>query len=352
MLAKNIIYRLTAVLFAILAAAAPVSAGELSPEELGRAARFAQRVEIFYLDGRTLGLEMRDAAGYIDSYHAGDIELEEFSAVLDPFLEDMRAPIDDYRARYPRAPMPPSVGSREHVNRLAAFAKMVVGLGEHLDRQLGILHRLRDAALTADEDAYEVATADLMALSAAMILAENLWHEGMQATLAPENPRRGLLGAIIGGNEARAVALGIIEAGYRGDEFDAGKYALNVETALRGAGRAIVESEKAARRMLNDLEGKFAKSEEDRYTARFTGESVQAYERALVIERAILETERGLLDYLRAVNAGNEDADIAVETMYEFQAELEEQIQQRLRERNIRREMADEFARSLEALRN
>ena len=352
MLAKNIIYRLIALLFAILAAAAPVSAGELSPEGLERAARFAQRIETFYLDGRTLGLEMRDAAGYINSYHAGDIDPEEFSAVLDPFLEYMRAPIDDYRARYPRAPMSPSVGSREHERRLAAFAKMVAGLGGHLDRQLGILHRLRDAALAGDEGAYEAATADLMTLSVAMILAENLWHEGMQATLAPENPRRGLLGAVIGGNEAKAIAFKIIEAGFRRKEFDAAKYALNVETGLRDAGRAIVESEKAARRMLEDLEGKFAKSEEDRYTARFTGESVRAYERALVIERAILETERGLLDYLRAVNAGNEDADIAVETMYEFQAELEEQIQHRLRERAIRQEMADEYARSLEALRN
>lgn len=348
----NIIYRLTALLFAVLAAAAPVSAGELSPEELGRAARFAQRIEIFYLEGRTLGLEMRDAAGYIDSYYAGDIDPEEFSAVLDPFLEDMRAPIDDYRARYPRAPMSPSVGGREHERRLAAFAKMVVGLGGHLDRQLGILHRLRDAALADDEGAYEAATADLMALSVAMILAENLWHEGMQATLAPENPRRGLLGAVIGGNEAKAIAFKIIEAGFRRNEFDAGKYALNVETGLRDAGRAIVESEKAARRLLEDLEGKFANSEEDRYTARFTGESVRAYERALVIERAILETERGLLDYLRAVKAGNEDAEIAVETMYEFLAELEEQIQQRLRERAIRQEMADKYTRSLEALRN
>lgn len=345
-------YRLTAFLFLILFAAPPAGAGELTPEDRARAARFAQRIHKVYEEGRALGLEMDAAADYIHSFHDGDIDPVEFIDALNPFLDGMRAPIDDFRASYPRAPSSPSLGSPERERILDAFAKMVVGLGGKLDRQLNVLYRLRDAALAGDDGAYDLATADTIALAGEMILAENRALEGSMASVAPENPKQGLIKAIIGGNEAMAVAQRIVEAGFRGEEFDGRKYALDVETGLRDVGRAIVESEKAAWRLLKDLEGKFAETDADRYAARYTGERVKAYERAFALERAILETERGLLDYLRAVNAGNEDADSAVETMYEFQADLDEQIQQRLEEQNIRQALADEYARALESLGN
>ena len=191
-----------------------------------------------------------------------------------------------------------------------------------------------------------------MALAGEMILAENLSLEGSLVAIKPGHPQRGLVKAIIGGNEAMAVALRVVEASFRDAEFDAGKFALGVETSLRDAGRGIVEGEKAARRMLASLEGKFATTEADRYSARFIGEFVRAYERAFVIERGILETERELLDYLRAVNAGTDDPDSALDAIVEFQAALEEQLNQRLEEQNIRLEMAAEFARTLQTLQN
>ena len=68
--------------------------------------------------------------------------------------------------------------------------------------------------------------------------------------------------------------------------------------------------------------------------------------------REILETQRGLLDYLRAVNAGTETSDTALEEMAEFQYALEEQIDRRAQEQNIRLEMSAEFARKMQTFQN
>jgi hypothetical protein len=59
-----------------------------------------------------------------------------------------------------------------------------------------------------------------------------------------------------------------------------------------------------------------------------------------------------LLDYLRAVNAGNESSEGALEAMGDFQYALEEQIERRAQEQNIRLEMTAEFARTLQTLQN
>ncbi len=340
--------RLTAILFLILFAAAPASARKLAPEDLARAVNFAQRMQAVYEEGMALSFDMDGAEEYIDSFYAGEVEQAEFISALDPFLNNVNAAVTDFRARYPRAPSPPSIGSPEHERSLMGFANMVVGLGDQLVRQLEVLQRLRNAALTGDDNAYDIASADSMALAGEMILSENVSLEGSLLAITAGHPQRGLVKAVIGGNEAIVVAMHVIEAVFRGAEFDAGVYALGVETSLRDAGRGIAEGEKAARQMLADLEGKFAKTNADRYGAEFIGELVKAYERAFAIERAILESERGLLDYLRAVNAGNEDAGGALEAMADFQTNLNEQINQRLEEQNIRLEMAAEFARTLQ----
>ena len=344
--------RLTVLCFAVLIAALPAEARQVTAEGLERAAGFMQRMQKAYEEGLALSFEMGNAEEYIDSYYAGELDPAEFAGALDPFLDGMRAAVDDFRARYPRAPSPPSIGSPKHERSLAGFAQMVVGLGDQLDRQLDVLHRLRDAALAGDEDAYDLATADSMALAGEMILSENLYMEGSLVAIKPDHPQQGLNKAIIGGNEAMIVALKVIEANYRGEDFDARKFALDVETSLKNAGRAIVEGENAARRMLKNLEGKFAANQTERSGARFIGELVKAYGRAFAVERAILETERGLLDYLRAVNAGSEDSDTALDAMADFQVELEEQVSRRLEELNIRLELAAEYARTLQTLQN
>lgn len=376
-------YRLMVLLLAVLVAASPAEARQMTPEDQKRAASFAQSIQKVYDRAMAMSVEMDTAQDYIDSYIAGDLtrpastdeldqqdpegqrELEdqgnpagfaieigpaEFIEALDPFLEGTRAGIDEYRARYPRAPSSPSIGSPPHERTLTSFAKAVVGLGGLLDRQLGLLYRLRDAALAGDEDAYMAATAGTMALAADMKLAENQSHEASLVAMEPEHPRRGLVKAIIGGNRVMAVALRVMEAGFRGREYDTARYSLEVETGLRDAGRGIVEGERAAWEMLKDLEGKFAETNADRYHARYTGEMVKAYDRAFAIEREILETQRGLLDFFRAVNSGDEDTDSAVEAVLDFQAELEERIRFRVEEQNIRRDMDDEYARAMDAL--
>jgi len=345
-------YRLTAVVLLVLFTALPAETRELSPEDLARAVNFAQRMQRVYEEGMELSFELDGAEGYIDSFYAGDLEQQEFTNNLDPFLDGMAAAVADFRTRYPRAPSPPSVGSEKHERSLAGFAAMVVGLGDQLDRQLRVVHRLRDAALSGDDGAYDIATADSMGLAGEMILAENISLEGSLTALKPDHPQHGLVGTIIGGNEAMVVALRVVEAVYRGKDFDSGAFALGVETSLSNSARAIVEGEKAGRRMLKNLEGKYATTNADRHGAEFIGELVAAYDRAFVIERAILETERGLLDYLRAVNAGDEASGNALDAMVEFQETLEEQLTQRLEEQNIRLEMAAEFARTLQTLQN
>ena len=345
-------YRLIAILIPVLVAAAPVAASELTPADLERATNFAQRMQAVYEEGMALSFDMDGAEGYIESFRAGELEPAEFTSTLDPFLDSMGAAVADFRTRYPRAPSPPSIGSRKLERSLTGLATMVVGLGDQLDRQLGVLHRLRDAVLAGDDDAYDLASADSIALAGEMILAENVSLEGSLVAVSPGHPQRGLTKAIIGGNEAMAVALQVIEASFRGADFDAGKFALGVETSLRDAGRGIVEGEKAARQMLKNLEGKFAATDADRYSAQFIGELVKAYERAFVIERAILDAERDLLDYLRAVNAGTDDPENALEAITDFQAELEDQSNRRLEEQNFRLELAAEFARNLQTMQN
>ena len=345
-------YRLTTVVFLVLFAALPAQARELSAEDLARAVKFSQRMQSVYEEGMALSMELDGAEQYIEAYLAGEVEQTEFAPALDPFLDSMAAAVADFRSRYPRAPSPPSIGSPRHEKSLAGFASMVVGLGDQLDRQLQVVYRLRDAALAGDDGAYDVASADSIALAGEMILAENLSLEGNLIALKSSHPQHGLVQAIIGGNEAMIVALRVIEANLRGAGVDAGEFALGVENSLRDAGRAIVDGEKAAARMLQGLEGKFAANDADRYGAEFIGDLVKAYERAFAIERTILESERALLDYLRAVNAGDEDPDSALGAMAEFQSALEEQAQQRLDEQNIRLQMAADFASKIQTLQN
>jgi hypothetical protein len=345
-------YRLTAVAFLVLFTALPVQARELSPEDLARAVDFAQRMQKVYEEGIALSFELDGAEVYIESFYAGELEQAEFTDALDPFLDGIGGAIADFRVRYPRAPSPPSIGSEKHERNLAGFAAMVVGLGDQLDQQLRVVLRLRDAALTGDDVAYDIATADSMGLAGKMILAENVSLEGSLTALKPDHPQHGLVKAIIGGNEAMAVALRVLEAFYRGADFDASTFALGVETSLRQSGRAIVDGENAARQMLRNLEGKFATTNADRHGAEFIGELVAAYERAFVIERAILETERGLLDYLRAVNAGDLAPDDALDAMTEFQMAPDDRLAERTEELNIRLQMAADFANKLQTPQN
>lgn len=361
-------YRLTALLFAVLVAAPPAAARSMTAQDLARAGNFAERIQKVFDQGMAMSAEMDTARDYIDDYQAGDLEAAEiideqdqaepaeemspeaFTEALDPFLAGMREAIEDYRARYPRAPSSPSIGSEPHERILGGFAKTVVGLGGLLDRQLGVLHGLRAAALARDEDAYAAATADSTALAADLKLAENRSLEASLVAMERGHPQVGLVKTVIGGNRVMAVALRVMEAGYRGRDFDIVELALELETGLRDAGRAIVEGERAARAMLKSLEGKFAQTDADRYKARFTGELVKSYGRAFAVEREILDLQRGLLDFLRAVNAGEEDPEDALDAVLEFQEVLDELVELRDEETAVRQEMTDEYARVMDGL--
>lgn len=337
---------------AVLLAAAPATARQLTAQNLERAAIFAQRMQSAYDEGMALSFKLDSAEDYIDRFYAGEIERPEFTANLEPFLANIRAAIDQYRSRYRHAPSPPSIGSEKHERNLAAFAGIVVETGGMLERQLEVVYALRDAAIAGDQNAYDLATADSLALASEMILDENAALTAALVAIEPGHPQQGLTKAIIGGNEAMAVALKVMEAVFRGEEFDTSNYSLDVEAGLLRADRGIAEGERSAARMLRDLEGKFAKTDADRYSARFIGDLVEAYERAFAIEREILEVERGLLDYLRAVNSGEEGAGSALATVGELQAGLAEWTARRVEEQNIRLEMSAEFARKMQSMHN
>lgn len=331
--------------------AAEAGAGQPTAVDLERAAVFAQRMQTAYEEGMSLSLELDGAESYIDSFYAGELERGEFTAALDPFLEDMEAAIRDYRSRYPKAPSPPSIGSPKHEQSLAVFARIVVKLGGLLERQLAATHQLRDAALAGDQAGYDAATADSLALTVEILKTENTSLQASLVAIEQGHPQYGLTKAIMGGNDAMAVAVRVLEAVFRGEGFDAGKFSLEVEAGLQSAERGIVDGERATTRMLRNLEGKFARTEADRYGARFVGELVEAYERAFAVEREILRVERGLLDYLRAVNAGEDTAaESAFATIAGLQSELEQWTTRRTEEQNIRLAMSAEFARNIQTM--
>jgi len=338
-------YRPIAILFTLAIAVSPAQARQVSAADLQRAAHFCDRMQKVYEKGKDLNRKMDGARDYIAAFRDGEMEAAEFMDELDPFLEGMRSAVDGYRARYPRAPLPPSIGSKPYEKILAHFAKTVVDLGGLLDRQLGLLNRMRDAALRGDEISYEDAIANLLVVSRQMIKAENTALNASLVTMERRDPRYGLINAEIGGNKASAAALQVLEAGLRGADFDAGSLALAVETGLRDAARGIVDGEKATDQMLKDLEGKFAKTDADRRWAVHVGTMAEAYRRAFAVERGILETERRLLDYLRAVNAGDDNPDAAQGVIADFQYELQEQIRQRAAERDRRRQMNETYKR-------
>ncbi len=329
--------------------AAPALAGEPTAGDIRRAAQFSQFLHGMYGEAMAISRRLDDAETFIEEYRQGGMSEADFTAALDPWLDEQDAAVADYRRRYRRAPAPPSIGDARREASLGGFAEMVVGLGPMLDRQSRIVHRLRGAVLNGDNAAYDEASADSLGLAAEMVLAENAALEAASAAISPDHPQRGLNEAVIGGNEAVAIAVRVMEAVWRGQDFDSGAFALGVEKGLRRAERGIVDGERAARGLIGRLEGRRADSSRDIAEAEFIGELVRAYDRAFAIEREILDTERELLDWLRAVNAegGPANGDDARVAVADVQAELETQTAQRMAEQATRLEMVRAFSETM-----
>jgi len=191
-----------------------------------------------------------------------------------------------------------------------------------------------------------------LALTADMILDENIALESAMLALPETHPQHGLNRAIIGGNEAVAVALRILEATYRDVEFDAAAYARGVEDGLRRAEQGIGDGEKAADALTASFAGRPAMTPQDRYSKEFIVRLVEAYQRAFEVERRVAAIERDFLEFLKTVSNGSEPKegeDFAVRAV-SFQADLELATADRMAEQMARLQMVQEYARTLQSM--
>lgn len=340
--------RLIVLFLVVLLASAPAHAG---PDAAGleAAAAFTAEVQELYQDGMAISFDLDETEGLVDSYYQGEIDEAGLTRAYGPARERARAAIDAYRARLAAGPAPPAIGDAPRERSLRAFAAMVEGLPGRLETQLAVVERLHRAALDRDEAAYRRASAESLALAADMVLDENIALESAQMSLAERHPQHGLNRAVIGGNEAIAAALRILEATYRDVAFDAAAYARGVADGLRRAERGIADGERATEALADSFAGRPAVTPQDEYSKAFIARLVEAYRHAFEIERRIARVERDFLEFLRRISSGagaEAGGDVAVQAV-SFQADLELRIGERMEAQMARLQMVQDYARTL-----
>lgn len=336
-----------AILFlAVPATAQPDAAG------LAAAAQFTARLQQLYQDGMAVSFALDDTETLIDSFNDGEIDEAGLARAYGPAMARDRAAIDAFGARLSGGMTAPSIGDPRREKSMQGFATMVGGLAGRLEAQYAVVERLHRAATTGDTAAYRTASAESLALTADMILDENIALESAMLALPDTHPQHGLNRAIIGGNQAVVVALRILEATYRDVEFDAAAYAQGVEEGLRRAEQGIGDGEQAADALAASFAGRPAVTAQDRYSKEFIVQLVEAYQRAFEIERRVAAIERDFLQFLQDVSNGNdakEGENFAVRAV-SFQADLELATADRMEEQMTRLQMVQEYARTLQAM--
>lgn len=328
------------------AVAAPTAA------DIEVAARFTARLQQLYQEGMAVSMGLDDTETLIDSFNNGEIDGDGLARAYGPAMARSRGGIDGYRAQLADGLTVPEIGDPVREKSMQGFAAMVTGLAGRLQAQYAIVERLHRAALSGDEAGYRVASADSLALAAGMVLDENIALENATAALAESHPQHGLYRAVIGGNEAIAVALRILEANYRGVEFNAAAYALGVERGLQRAESGIRDGDAAAAALAASFANRPAATPADEYSKQFIAELVEAYRRAFEVERRIAVIEHDFLDFLQTVSSGAEpaeDENFAVMAV-SFQADLELAIAERMEEQAVRIRMVQDYARTLQEM--
>lgn len=332
----------------MLIAAGPAAAGP-DPAGLEAAASFTARLQQLYQEGMGISFALDETETVIDSFHGGEIDEDGLARAYRPAMATARAGIDAYRGQLGGGLTAPDIGDPGRERSMQGFAAMVTALADRLETQYTTVERLHAAALAGDEAAWRAASAQSLALAADMVLDENIALESALLAVPTSHPQHGLNRAIMGGNEAVAVALRILEANYRDVAFDAAAYARGIEDGLGRAEQGIGDGERATEALAESFAGKPAVTPQDRYSKDFIENLASAYRRAFEIERRVAAVEREFLDFLQRVASGEADGDASVQAV-SFQADLELATARRIEEQMLRLEMIQEYARTLQAM--
>lgn len=343
--------RAVAIILTMLIAAGPAAA---APDAAGleAAARFTTLLQQFYQEGMATSLTLDDTETLIDSFNDGEIDGAGLARAYHPAMERARHSIDSYRTQMAGGLTAPDIGDPRREKSMQGFAVMVMGLAGRLESQYAIVERLHGAALAGDEPTYREASADSLALAVNMVLDENIALQSATLALSETHPQHGLYRAVMGGNEAVAVALRILEATYRDVEFDAAAYARGVEEGLQRAEQGIRDGESATEELAASFAKRPAVTPQDKYSKEFIVELVEAYRRAFQVERRVAAIERKFLDFLQTVSTGGAPAEgesFAVQAV-SFQADLELATADRTEEQMIRLRMVQDYARTLQTM--
>lgn len=319
------------------------------PVDVAAVAAFSQRLTVQYEEGVNIAGRMVDLEALIESYHEGEIDDGALTRTLDPELVAIGQSIENYRGGVSPDLESPA-GSAARDRSMQALVAQVAGLPDMLEDQLTTLADLRTAVLAGDEVAYNRAKARSLDHSADMIAAENVGLQTSAFAVASSHPQNGYLLAVMGSNDAMEVALRILAAGFRGDDFDAASYARDVEAAMTRAEQGVTDGEAAARTMALTFEEKTGGTEQEKHGRELIVRLMGLFDRAFVIERRLVAVERKFLEALRAsVEDPTMSDKMLVERIAELRVEIQQVVAERMKELYLRLELVQEFGRATQS---
>lgn len=320
------------------------------PVDVAAVAAFSQRLTVQYEEGVNIAGRMVDLEALIESYHEGEIDDGALTRTLDPELVAIGQSIENYRGGVSPDLESPPAGSAARDRSMQALVAQVAGLPDMLEDQLTTLADLRTAVLAGDEVAYNRAKARSLDHSADMIAAENVGLQTSAFAVASSHPQNGYLLAVMGSNDAMEVALRILAAGFRGDDFDAASYARDVEAAMTRAEQGVTDGEAAARTMALTFEEKTGGTEQEKHGRELIVRLMGLFDRAFVIERRLVAVERKFLEALRASAEDPAMSDtMLVERIAELRVEIQQVVAERMKELYLRLELVQEFGRATQS---
>lgn len=346
---RKLIY---ATIILVMAGAATARAQQMTAAELHALAQYAQVLQAVYQEGATISMSLEETALVIDDFVNGDATEAETRALAEEGLRLGRTGIDQYQASLSavgrRAPIPDA--KREA--GMLAFETMVRDLKGQLDLQHENVVSLLKAALAGDQEAYDWASADSLALTGNMLRSENTAIESARQGVKRSHPQHGLYDTVAGGNLAMQAAILLMENAIRNRPHELGVASEAINQGLKRAELGLKEGRLSTRSMKDGAAKMAAGSKSDEISRQFLLDLAGAYDNGFVIEERIVTEMRKFVDVLTGTMKAGEDADFvslvgAAET---FQVEAQVLVEQRLAEQNERVRMVQEFTAALAAL--
>ena len=317
------------------------------PVDLQAIAAFSQRLTVQYQEGIEISTRMAELEVLIDERRDGVIDDGAFKAALEPGKATIGRSIRDFRGRVSPDLVAPPAGNAARDSSMQAFVDQVAALPGMLEEQFATVEALEQAALAGDDAAYGQAKARSLEHSAEMIAAENVTIDAGLRSLKESHPQHGYLTAVMGSNEAMAVALRVLAADYRDQGFDAAGYARDVEAALARAESGVTGGEAAAKEMARNFEAMTGGSDLDQRGRAMIVRLMAMYDTAFAIERRMVAVERRFLDALRTVSAGGEaePALALTEEIAALQLQIDGLVAERMGEFHARLQLVQELGR-------